>query len=166
MKPSGKLMQKHGEEDEYAQPGGDQEACGDGYAVEKGVDRKAEHNRAVRVAVHFLGVRFFAEMKMRGDGVFEQMHEEKTGQDVEQSIRSAEADGLRDHFDECDREHVARAKGEKILQVAARPFAIDHEIAAQQVAACGDQAEDCGEGDAGWKIVGHGEWRSVISFKF
>jgi len=72
-------------------------------------------------------------------------------------------DGFRDHFHNCNRQHVACAEREKILQVTARPLAVDHEIPAKQVAARGYQTEQGGKCDAKGKFVDHRE-SSVVSF--
>jgi len=58
---------------------------------------------------------FFAEMKMRGDGVLEQMNQKVANQDKEQRVFPPEMHGFRDDFDERDAQHIARPKREKIL---------------------------------------------------
>src|SRR5258707_5627895 len=76
-------------------------------------------------------------------------------------------DGFRNHFHNCNREHVACAEREKILQVTARPLAVDHEIPAKQVAARGHQAEQGGKCDTKGKFVDHrGRQLLVFRLKF
>jgi hypothetical protein len=100
------------------------------------------------VAVHLFGVRFFAEVKMGRDGVFEKMNEEVADQDEEQGVFAGEVNGFWNDLDEGHAEHVTRAQREEILQVLARPFASNHEIAAENVASGGDQAKESRERDS------------------
>ena len=92
-----------------------------------------------------LVVGFFAEVKVRCNGVFEQMDQEETDEDVEEGVLSSEADGFGEDFYEDDGEHVAGAEREKVLEVLAGPFFADDEIAAEEIACGGDEAEDGGE---------------------
>jgi hypothetical protein len=89
----------------------------------------------------------FAEMKMLGKDVLEEVDEEKSGQDIKERVFAGDFDGFGDDFHERDGQHVAGTQREEILQIFARPSAIDNEIAAQQIPACGDQAENGGESD-------------------
>lgn len=144
------FVKKDSDEDENAQPCGDEKAGGDGHAIEKCVDGQAEQDGAVNLAVHLFGVRFFAEMKVRGDGVLEQVNQEKSREDEDQRVGTGEAHGFGNDFDQSHGKHVTRTEREEVLQVAARPFAIHDEVAAEQIASGGDEAEDRGERDTNW----------------
>src|SRR5262249_60467512 len=109
-------MQKHGQEDHRAEPGGDQESGSDGHAVEEGMNGEAEQHGVARVRVADLfRMRLFTEMKVRREGVLEQVHQEKADQYKEQSVLAAEADRFGDDFKEGDRKHVTPAECQKRL---------------------------------------------------
>jgi len=148
-KTFGELVEKHGEEEEHTERDGNEESSGDGYAVEKGVDKEAEKNAGRgAVKVHGFGMDFFAEMEMRGQSVLEQMHEEEAGKDEEKCGVAAEADGFGDDVNKGNGEHVAGAESDEVLQELARPFAADNEIAAEEIAGRGNEAEGGGRSDA------------------
>jgi hypothetical protein len=107
--------------------------------------------------LHLFGVGFFAKVKMRRDGMFEKMNKKESGKDIDERALAGEVDRFWYHFDKCHRQHVTGAEREEILQVAARPLAIDHEIPAKQVATRGNQAEQCSKRDAKGKFVDHEE---------
>ena len=148
-KTFGELVEKHGEEEEQTERDGNEEAGGDGYAVEKGVDEEAEKNAGGgAVKVHGFGMDFLTEMEMRRQSVLEEVHEEETGEDEEKCGVAAEADGLGDDVNKGDGEHVAGAESDEVLKELARPFAADNEIAAEEIAGSGNEAEGGGGGDA------------------
>jgi len=136
-------VEKNGYENYRAEPGGNQKAGGNGDAVKKRVDAEAEEYRAPGVSVlEFFVMSFFAKMEMRRDGVFEKMDEKETDQNVKEGALAREADGFGKNFDEDDSQHVAGAEREEILQILARPLFAHDEIAAEEVAGGGHQAED------------------------
>ena len=136
MKSLGKFVQEHGEKDDGAEPRGDQKARGDGDAVEEGVDYETDQDAALRVAVlHLGGVRFFSEVKVGSEGVFEEMDQEEADQHVNQRVLAGEADRFGDHFHEGDGQHVSGAECHEVLQVLPRPVATHHEVATEQISA-------------------------------
>ncbi len=54
---------------------------------------------------------------------------------------------------ERDGEHVTRAESEEILQIFARPLAVNDEIAAEEIASCGDKPEHGGEQRCELRVV-------------
>jgi len=148
-------MKEDGDEDNCAKPGRDQETGGDGHTVEKRVDGKTEEDGVARVRVaDFLAMSFFAEVKMWRKGVLEEMNEEEPRQDKEQGERVAtQANGFRNDFEKGHREHVARTQREKGLQQAARPFAVDDKVAADEIGGGGNQTERGGESGAKRNVV-------------
>ena len=146
--PLGKFVKEDGEENDDAEPSGDEETSADGDAVKKSVNSQAENDGGAHVMMADLfGVSLLAEMKMLGEDVFEEMDEEKTCQDVKERVFSGELDGFGNDFDKCYGQHVASAEGEKILQVFARPLAIDNEVAAEQIASASDETQGSCECD-------------------
>ena len=95
-------------------------------------------------------VGFFAEMKMRGEGVLEKMYEEVAAEDQKENRVGAGVETRRgiaaklqrfgNHFEQCGGQHEAGAERDEIMQIAARPFAMGDERAAQNVSARGSQA--------------------------
>ena len=73
---------------------------------------------------------------------------EKSGEDEEKCGVAAEADGFGDDVNKGDGEHVAGAESDEVLQELARPFAADNEIAAEEIAGRGNEAEGGGRSDA------------------
>src|SRR5208283_326722 len=141
---------------------------GYGHAVEECVNRQAEQHRASRMMVlHLFRVSLFPEVKVRRDGVLEQVHQEKADQNGDECLLSRQPYGLRNHFDKRHGEHVARAERQEILQVAPRPFAVHHEVAAEEIASGGHQPQQRRQRNAKWQFVDHGNDRlSVISFQY
>jgi len=82
---------------------------------------------------HLFGVSLFPEVEVRRNGVLEEMYDKKPNENIYQCAFACQMDGFRNHFHNCNREHVACAERKKILQVTARPLAVDHEIPAKQV---------------------------------
>ena len=79
----GKLVQEDGEKDDDAQPGRNEKARADRHAVEKRVNRQAKDDRGAHVMMaDFLGVGLFSKMKVLRQDVFEEMHQEKSGEHV------------------------------------------------------------------------------------
>lgn len=135
----GEFVEKDGDENDSAEPGGNEEAGGDSYAVEEGVNAEAEEDGAAGMAVFELFVvSLFTEVEVRGDGVFEQMDEKETDKDVEEGTLPRETDRFGKNFDKDYGEHVAGAEREEILEVLAGPFFADDEIAAEEIACGGD----------------------------
>jgi len=136
-------MEKNGYENYSTEPCGNQKASGDGNSVKKRVNAEAEENGTPGMPVfEFFVVGFFAKMEMWRDGVFEKMNEKETDQNVEKGTLPGEADGFRKNFNKDDGKHVAGAEREEILQILARPLFAHDEIAAEEVAGGGHQAED------------------------
>ena len=148
------LMEKHGEKENDSQPSGDEESRGDGHTVEKRVNEQAEKGAGAGVLVtHGFGVGLFPEMEMRRQGVLEEMHQEKTNEDVKERAIAGELHRFGNNFEKCHGEHIARAKGQEKLEKLARPIAPHDEVTAEQISACGHEAEDGCRGDSlrtGW----------------
>src|SRR5438445_9647651 len=69
------FVEKNGEKDDPSQPVGNDKARRNGDPVEKRVDDQCEQNGiAVMTAHKLIMMRFFSEMKMRGDSMLEEMN--------------------------------------------------------------------------------------------
>ena len=145
----GQLVQEDRKKKQDTQPGGDQEPGADSDAIKECVDRQAKQDGRTDVVVADLfGVGLFAKMKMLGEDVLEKMHQEKTAQYVEESVLARKRYRFGDDFDQRDGEHVSSAQGEEILQIFARPFAINDKVSTEEIASCSDYAENGREEDA------------------
>src|ERR1700760_1622343 len=82
---------------------------------------------------HLIMVSLFPKMKMGRNRVFEKMYEEKSDQDIEKRAFARQPHRLRNDVEERNRQHVAGAQRQKILQILARPIAAHHKIPANQI---------------------------------
>jgi len=132
------LMEEDGEENSRAKPRGDKEAGGDGHAIEKRVNDKTEQDGVTRVCVaDLVTVGLFAEVEMRSERVLEEVHEEEADENEKQRLRgAAQSDGFGDDFEEGHSKHIAGTEGQEGLQEATGPFAVDNEVATDEVS-CG-----------------------------
>jgi len=94
------------------------------------------------VMADYFVVRLFPKMKVRCNGVFEEVDQEITDENHQKRAVARKPHRLGDHIQERHSEHVASAQSHKILQVATLPVAINDEVAAQQVAASGDKPQN------------------------
>ena len=119
------LVQHNRQENDPAQPAGNQKARGNRHAVKKRVNGQAQQRGNSGVVRHkMLHVRFFSEMKMRRERMFKKMNDEIS--DQHQEIRGASGQGHRlgKNFEDGRGQHETRAQRQKIFQVLARPFAV------------------------------------------
>ena len=86
-------------------------------------------------------MRFFAKVKMRCDGVLEEMDDEVSDQNQQSRRLSTEFNTLRDHLHQRGGQHEARAQGHKISKVAALPMPLNNDRTTEHVRAGGGQAE-------------------------
>ena len=95
----------------------------------------------------FVVMGFFAEMKMRRDGMLEEMDEKISGEDENENARhtGCQSQRLGDHFEKGGGEHEARAECNEIFQVGARPLAADDCETADDIGGRGDHAQKQGE---------------------
>src|SRR5262245_49038010 len=134
-------MQENGDENDGAEPSRNQKAGGDRHPIEKGVYAEAKQDGAAGVAAFERFVMgLFAKVKVRGDGVLEQMDQKKADEQVEKGVLSRKTYRLRQNFDQHHRQHVAGTKSEEILKILARPFPAHHKIAAEEIAGRCDKA--------------------------
>ena len=93
---------------------------------------------------------FLAEVKMRGEGVLEKMHQEVAGEDQKENrvgagVKTRGGIGTQlqrfgNHFEQRRSQHEAGAEGDEITQIAPRPFAVGDEQAAEDVGSGGGDA--------------------------
>ena len=137
------LVEQDGEEDENAEPAGDDEAGADGDAVEEGVDAEAGHDGVAGVAGdEFAMVGLFAEVEVGVDGVFEEMHHAVAGHDEDGAEARVEADAFGHHFEQGGGDEEACAEGDEVAEVAVDAFGADEDQAANDVGEGGDGAEE------------------------
>ncbi len=92
-------MQEHRQEQQEAQLGADHESGRDGDAVEERVHAEPEHRQVRRRRPEKgLGVDLLPEMKMRSDGVLEEMHTEVPHEHEQERVGHVRA--LRQHAGE------------------------------------------------------------------
>ena len=125
-KALGQLVKEDGEKDQHAEAGGNKHSRSDGHAVKKRVDGQAHQDRPTGVSVgDFGGVSFLAKMKMRGNGVFEEMHQQIAAEDEKKNgrARRGQANGFGNHLQERGGQHETRAESYEIFQELAGPLA-------------------------------------------
>ena len=123
--------------DHPAQPWRNQKAGGNRDAVEESMDDQAEQHRDAPVRVHvFIGVRLFAVVEVRGDGVLEEVDQQVAGQHQQRAlVRAGKFKTLRHHLDQRRGQHEARAQGDEIAQIAPLPAFLHDDRAAETLAA-------------------------------
>src|SRR5882724_1344187 len=109
------------------------------------------------MAVEFFVMGFLAEVKMRGDGVLEQMDQKIADQHKYQRLLAAEANRFRNHFDERHGQHVPGAKSQKILQHSPRPVVAYNEVTADEIASSRHQSQSGSHAGAKCEVVIHPE---------
>src|ERR1700726_2528431 len=82
---------------------------------------------------NFFAMGLFPKMKMRRDGVFEKVYQEKTDQDIKKGPLTGNPHRLRYHLNKRHRQHVSSAQRQKILQISPRPILPNNKIAANQI---------------------------------
>ena len=81
--PLGQFVQENGDEDDSAEPGGNQQAGRDGDPIEESVNAQAQQRGRAGMGVrNFVMMGFFAEVKMRCEGVFEKVDEEVSAENL------------------------------------------------------------------------------------
>jgi hypothetical protein len=150
-------VQKDGEENQPAQPVRNQKSRSDGDTVEEGVNNQSEQHRIARVRVHELvAMRFFAEVEMRRDRMFEEMNDQISQQHKKGRGPSAQFEAFRDHLDERRGQHESRAQRHKVTEVAPLPVPLHNDRSAEDVGGGGGQTEE----DAGC------DWVHLLSTKY
>jgi hypothetical protein len=139
-------VEEDGEEDDPAQPPGDKESGGDGDSVEEGMDEKSGEDGDAAVRMNeFVMVGFFAEMKMRSYGVFEEMDQQVSAEDDEPRTGATKLDTGGNHFHDGGGEHESGTERHKVLEVALLPIALDWDKPAEEVGESGGEAESQAE---------------------
>ena len=133
-------MHEHGDENDPAQPFRNDEAGCDGNAVEEGVDQQSQQDRIAFVGVdELMRVGLFAKMKVRGDGVLEEVNQKVSQQNQESGPGAAQVNAFGHHLHDGSREHEAGAERDEIAQIGAVPIFLNNDGAAENVCArCGE----------------------------
>ena len=87
-------------------------------------------------------MRLFAEVKMRGDGVLEEMNDQVSEQDQQGRGLSAQLETLGNHLDEGRGQHESRAQRDEVAQIAALPMPLNNDRAAENIGGGGRQAQN------------------------
>src|ERR1700682_1428920 len=86
-------------------------------------------------------VGLFAEMKMGGKCVLEQMNEEISSQDKKKCWLTCKAQRFGQYLDKSGGQHESGAQREKIFQVHLRPVSTNQNITAEDICCGGCQSE-------------------------
>src|SRR5208283_1935545 len=130
------LVQKNRDKDDPAERLGNEESRGDRDAIEKRVNQQPDQDRIAFVRVdELVGVGFFSKVKVRGDGVLEEMDEQISEQDEESSIRATQLNTGRHHFNQRRRQHETCSKRDEVAQVGTFPVPLNDDSPAEHVGA-------------------------------
>ncbi len=78
----------------------------------------------------FVGVRFFAVVKVRRDGVLEEVHQKISAEHEERAVASGQGKALGNHLDQRSCQHEARTQGHEVAKIIALPVLLhDHRTA-------------------------------------
>jgi hypothetical protein len=89
-------------------------------------------------------VRFFAEMEVWREGVFEKVNKKIADENEKTSAFALEFHAGRNHFHDGGGEHEAGAYGHEVHKVAPRPRALDEDGASSDIGEGGSEAENDG----------------------
>src|SRR5580704_5314301 len=127
-------MKEHGHENHGSEPYRNQKSRGNGYAVKESVNGQSQQDGSSCVVMtDLLVMRLFPKMKMRRDGVLEQMHEKIAEQYKHQGLLACQMNRLWNHIKERHGQHVAGPQRQKILQKVPRPIPPHNKIPANQI---------------------------------
>ena len=76
---------------------------------------------------------FFAEMKMRADGVFEKMNDQVPEQDKKRRALAPHLQTRRDHLDQRRGQHEAGTQSHKVSEVGTFPVFLHDDRAAENI---------------------------------
>src|SRR6266852_2487620 len=92
-----------------------------------------------------LWMRFLSEMKVRRQRVLKKMHDEIADQRKDVGAIAGQFHRFRKNFEDRRGQHESSSNGEKILQILARPFAVQDEQAAENVGRRSRQTQTQGQ---------------------
>src|SRR5579864_5180113 len=134
-------MQKDRQEDQPAQPVRNEEPRSDGDAVEERVNDQSEQDRIGFVGVNeFVVMRFFTEVEMRRNRVFEEVNDQISQQNQKSCAPSAQLKTFWNHLDQGCGQHESRSQRDKVAQVAPLPMPLDNDRSAEDVCGSSGQA--------------------------
>src|SRR5690349_24768766 len=84
-------------------------------------------------------MRFFPEMKVRRDGVLEEVDDEVPEQDQKSGVAAAQGQTLRDHLNQGRCQHESRAQSDEVVEKATIPVLLDVDCASKHVGGCGGE---------------------------
>src|SRR5215469_15772339 len=96
----------------------------------------------------FFFVRFFSEVKVRRDRVFEKVNDQVPQQDQKRRVAPTQLETGWHHLDKGCRQHEASAEGHEVPQVAAFPVSLDDDCATEDIRSSSGQTKQdcCGDG--------------------
>ena len=90
----------------------------------------------------FVVVRFFAEVKMRGNRVLEEVDDQIAEQNQQGRSSSAQFETLRNHLHQGRGQHESRAQRDEVAKIAPLPMPLHDDRAAEDVGGGGGQAQE------------------------
>src|SRR5581483_12400485 len=107
------------------------------------MDDEPEQDRIAGVRLDKLIVMgFLPEVKVRGDGVFEEMNDQISQQDQQGGGLPPHRQAFGDHLDQRGGEHEAGADGDKIAQVPPLPMALHDYGSAKNIGGSRGEAQE------------------------
>src|SRR6266404_2397941 len=94
-----------------------------------------------------IGVGFFSEVEVRGQGVLEEVSNKVSGQQQKGSVLLAYRKAGRDDFQRCGGQHEPCAQSDKILEIRTVPVLLNNNRATKNVCRGGGRAEQKAEKD-------------------
>ena len=93
----------------------------------------------------FAGVRLLAEVKVRCNGVLEEMDHKISEQKKERRVFGGNSQAFRKHLQECGGQHESGADGHEVAKIAALPMALNDDQPANSVSQSSGESENNGE---------------------
>ena len=93
----------------------------------------------------FVGVGLFAVVKVRRDGVLEEMNQQISAEHQQRSSASGELQAFGYHLDQSRGQHESRAQGDEVAKVVALPVLLHNHRAAKDVGRGGGETEQNAE---------------------